>query len=205
MKQILKRSDYLTIIKSLIDIPPDSFDAFMEALEKEHLTHNPNLYDNLYRDVNYITSKYNKKGDGDLVIEDGDFVIEDGDFKITGKTTNLHSAATWCWMRITENQIEKNPTNPYLLTENLATKEKDLFNYKHYTPDYKKELDNIVRQIKRYREGKTTKSTIKEVPVWLNVIGRILGWLVSIIAIVSFAFKPEAHKFIKWVCRFFNI
>jgi len=101
MNKVLKRSDYLKLITEIIDTPPNSIDELLQSIENEYLNDNKYFHDNLYKDIDYIISQYDNEGDGDLVIENGDFVIERGDIKVSGKRTNLHGTAMWCWRNIT--------------------------------------------------------------------------------------------------------
>ncbi len=210
MKKVLKRSDYLNLINDIIDTPYNSIDDFLQAMEDEYLPNNQALYDNLYKDINYILAKYDKRGDGDLLIENGDFVIERGDFKLTGKQTTLHPASRWCWMKITARiaetkfhpSIQAKYPAPFMFMERMDTYIKEL-DIDDYSPDYKKELNKIADKLNRYRDGKTSHFNLKDVPVWLKITGAIITSLVGITTLISFIFKPEASSILDFLNSFF--
>ncbi len=206
MKKVLKRSDYLNLINDIIDTPYNSIEDFLQSMEDEYLPNNQALYDNLYKDINYILAKYDKPGDGDLLIQNGDFVIERGDIKLTGKQTTLHPASRWCWMKITARiaetkfhpSIEAKYPSPFMFMQKMDTYIKEL-DIDDYSPDYKKELDKIADKINRYRDGKPSKKALSDIPLWLKITGIIVSIIGGILVIATAFFKPETKELLNFI------
>ena len=108
---IITRNEYLNIIKTVIDLPLNSVEEYLDSLTKKYSGDNSFFEENLYKDILQVMDGIDNEGDNDLLIENGDFVIKNGDIQLTGKQNGLHIAMSWLYLRILQ-KTRSNNTNP---------------------------------------------------------------------------------------------
>ena len=161
---MLVREDYLKIIEEIRNIEKASLDEYIIKKLVPLKDENQFFVETLIKDINYILDGIDKPGDNDLIFEDGDIVIEDGDFKLTGYQTRLHNILNWLHGELMEKNIltwesKLNAENLKLNALKGAIKEIDISTFfempitkSTYTIEYKEQLDQIRRSIKKERQ-----------------------------------------------------
>lgn len=175
---VLQNAKYLEFINNIIDTPENELENYVEKLINEHEPSNPNFKKNLRNCLEFILEGVDKKGDNEIMFENGDFKLEDGDISLTGKQTNLHNALILVHMQVIES-IDF----PAILDFD-SEKELEAFK-KKLNPNFKKELEEVRKKIKKLKKNKPFKEKLKDLPVWFKIILALLGIIGTAISIVT--------------------
>ncbi|ESU18995.1 hypothetical protein FCR2A7T_24070 [Flavobacterium cauense R2A-7] len=145
---MLKRNDYLKLIEEIRNTEKKSIDEYIEKELEPLRQENENFIEILYKDIFYLISDIDKKGENDLVIENGSLVIEDGEIKLTGYQSRLHNLSIWLHLEIVKKFMDENPLT---FLDKMKNFEENFLKKPNYTPEYKLQLEKIKKSLKKER------------------------------------------------------